>query len=262
MICTDWQPGQDLWSFLDQSLANPTAPLLVSAERSLAAEFPDRAQARTVLAAVGAGERTFNNIAKAAGNIAAASLQRALTTLTDKRMVVGELPLSTRPSKDRRYRIVDPYLRFWLRFLAPAMAEIERGRGDLTGQRIRRDWTVWRGRTVEPLIRDALARRLPDADLPAAPAIGGYWTRTNDVEIDIVGADRAPTANTLLFVGSIKWLDRAPFDSHDLADLLRHRAAITEAPVSTVAVSRNGFTGDRPHAMYGPADLIEAWAHD
>ncbi|MEU1548952.1 hypothetical protein [Nocardia sp. NPDC005745] len=36
------------------------------------------------------------------------------------------------------------------------------------------------------------------------PAIGGYWTRANDVQIDIVGADRAPIANELLFVGSVQ----------------------------------------------------------
>jgi uncharacterized protein len=100
-------------------------------------------------------------------------------SLVNKRIVVGELPLSTRPSKDRRYRVMDSYLRFWLRFLAPSMAEIERGRGDLTLARIRRDRAVWRGRAVEPLLREALARRLPDTQLPAAPAIGAYWTRTN-----------------------------------------------------------------------------------
>jgi hypothetical protein len=191
--------------------------------------------------------------------MSATSLQRALAILTDKRIVIGELPLSTRPSKDRRYRIADPYLRFWLRFLAPAMAEIERGRGDLTLRRIRRDWTTWRGRAVEPLIREALARRLPDDTLPAAPAIAGYWTRSNDVEIDIVGADRAPIARDLLFVGSIKWLEKSPFDEHDLADLLRHRAALTSEPLPTVAVSRSGVTCRGLHAQYGPDDLINAW---
>jgi len=29
------------------------------------------------------------------------------------------------PSRERRYRIADPYLRSWLRFLEPHMAEIE-----------------------------------------------------------------------------------------------------------------------------------------
>ena len=41
-------------------------------------------------------------------------------------------------------------------------------------------------------MREALARLLPDGNLPAAEAIGGYWTRTNDVEIDLVGAVYGP----------------------------------------------------------------------
>jgi len=231
----------------------------VSAERSLAAEFPQQAQARTVLSAIGSGERTFSNIARAAGGISATPLQRALRLLAEKRVIAAELPLSTRPSKDRRYRVADPYLRFWLKLLGPAMPEIERGRGDLTLRRIRGSWTSWRGRTVEPLVREALARLLPAADLPAAPAIGGYWTRTNDVEIDIVGADRAPIAKELLFVGSIKWLENSPFDQHDLASLQRHRAALTPEPVPLVAVSRSGIACTGLDAAYGPADLLAAW---
>jgi hypothetical protein len=260
LICTDWQPGQDLWQFLTTSLTNPTSPLLVSAERSLAAELPSHTQANTVLAAIGSGERTFTNIAKAAGDIAATPLNRSLATLTDKRVVAAELPLSTQPSKERRYRITDPYLRFWLRFLGPAMPEIERGRGDLTLARIRRDWTTWRGRAIEPLIRQALARRLPDNDLPTAPAIGGYWTRSNDIEIDIVGADREPIARELLFVGSIKWLERSTFDEHDLAALLRHRALLTDELLPIVAVSRAGVSCTGLDASYGPAELIGSWA--
>ncbi|HEY9473562.1 MAG TPA: ATP-binding protein [Mycobacteriales bacterium] len=260
LVCTDWRPGQDMDSFLGEAVNNPTSPLLVSAERSLAAEFPAFSQARSVLAAIGSGERTFNNIARAAGGIPATSLHRSLGVLTDKRVVVGELPLSTTTSRDRRYRIVDPYLRFWLRFLAPSMAEIERGRGDVTLARIRRDWTAWRGRVIEPLVREALARLLPDDALPAAPAIGGYWTRNNAVEIDVVGADRAPVAHRLLFVGSIKWLERSPFDDHDLADLHRHRAALTTEPLPTVAVSRSGVSSRGVHAVYSPPDLLAAWA--
>jgi hypothetical protein len=61
--------------------------------------------------------------------------------------------------------------------------------------------------------------------------IGAYWTRTNDVEIDIVGADRGPIARTLLFVGSIKWLDRSPFDDHDLAGVTPQRHSSTVAPL-------------------------------
>lgn len=259
LICTEWRPGQDLWAYLDEALTNPTSALLVSGERSLAAEFPGPVQARTVLDAIGAGERTFTNITRAAGGLGAAPLQRSLSTLLDKRVIAAELPLATRPSRDRRYRVADPYLRFWLSFLAPHLPEVERGRSDLALARIRRSWSSWRGRAVEPLVREALVRCLPDDVLPAPGTIGGYWTRTNDVEIDLVGADRGPIARELLFLGSIKWLERSPFDRHDLVALHQHRAAVTDQPVPLVAVSRSGISCTGLQASYGPEDLLSAW---
>lgn len=67
IICARWRNGEDTRSFLARELANPVSPLAVSAQLSVSAEFPDQAQARAVLAAIGSGERTFTNIARAAG---------------------------------------------------------------------------------------------------------------------------------------------------------------------------------------------------
>ncbi|MET8272491.1 MULTISPECIES: hypothetical protein [unclassified Streptomyces] len=54
-------------------------------------------------------------------------------------------------------------------------------------QSIRTSRTSWRDRAVEPVIREAL-RRLTDDRLPEdTNAIGGYWTRANDPEVDLVG---------------------------------------------------------------------------
>lgn len=103
-------------------LAEPTSPLIVSAERVLAAEFPTEAQARLVLGQIGAGEVTFTRIARAAGGLQQASANRSLELLTRKRIVAKDLPLSTVPSGEARYRVADPYLRFWLRFIGPHMA--------------------------------------------------------------------------------------------------------------------------------------------
>ncbi|GGL56267.1 ATP-binding protein [Planomonospora parontospora] len=259
LVCGEWPRGASLWEYLHGALTNPVSALLVSAERSLAAEFPVEAQARQVLQAIGSGERTFTNIARQAGGISHSTLSRAADLLITKRMVAGELPVSLRPSKERRYRVTDPYLRFWLSFLHPHMPEIERRRGDLTLRRIVSRWSTWRGRAIEPLVRESLARLLPDDRLPGAPAVGSYWTRSNDVEIDIVGADRGPVARELRFLGSIKWLENAAFDDHDLAALARHRAALTGDPVPLVAVSRNGVSCSGLTASYGPDDLMSAW---
>ena len=262
MICAAWRQGADLWQFLASELANPASPILVSAERSLAAEFPDSAMAGAVLSAIGSGERTFSNIARAAGGISHTTLTRATEVLVRKRMVAAELPLSTGTSKERRYRVVDPYLRFWLTFIGPHVAEIERLRGDITLDRIKAGWTTWRGRAVEPLLRESLARLLPDGVLPSTPAIGSYWTRTNSVEIDVIGADRAPVATRLFFIGSIKWLERSPFDNHDLVALQRHRAALTDDPVPLLAISRSGVETEGLDASYGPDDLLRAWRRE
>jgi len=189
----------------------------------------------------------------------AATLTRAADLLIGKGVVAGELPVSLSPSKERRYRITDTYLRFWLGFLGPHLAEVDRMRSDLTLARIERGWTDWRGRAVEPLVREALARLLPAQGIPAAPVVGGYWTRSNDVEIDIVGADREPIAKQLLFLGSVKWLETGQFDDHDLVTLQRHRARVTQYPVSLIAVSRSGASTTRADAVFTPGDLMAAW---
>ncbi|KGM14424.1 ATP-binding protein [Cellulomonas bogoriensis] len=260
LVCAEWPEASDLGSYVAAAVSDPTSALLVSGERAIAAEFPPDALARRVLGAVGAGERTFTAIQRAAGDIQQASLNRALQILLTKRVVVAERPLSTRASRETRYRVADPYLRFWLAYLAPGLAEIERGRGDVVHSRIRSGWTSWRGRAVEPVVREAL-ERLPLPGVAPGGMVGGYWTRSNDPEVDVVIADRSPVADQVRAVGSIKWLERQRFDRRDLSRLLTHRSQVPGADEDTplVVVSRSGC--DVPDVpCIGPDELIRAWA--
>ncbi|MFC4010568.1 ATP-binding protein [Nonomuraea purpurea] len=258
MILDEWPDGATAWDFLSATVPDPTSTLAVSGERTVAAEFPPEAQARTLLKTIGSGQRTFSSIAKASGGMPGTSVQRGLQILTEKRLVTAEVPLSTRPSKDRRYHITDSHLGFWLSFIEPGMPEIERGRGDLTLRRIKRSWTAWRGTAVEPVIRESLRRMdgLPEA----TGAIGGYWTRTNDPEVDLVGADREPVAKEITMVGSVKWLESRPFDQHDLSELIVHRSKIPGADAATplYVVSRSGCD---VHGVthVTPEELLHAW---
>ncbi|MFF0398625.1 ATP-binding protein [Streptomyces sp. NPDC005248] len=263
LILEEWPQGAGLWEYLELALRRPTSALLVSGERSLAAEFPAEAQARTVLGAIGHGERTFTLIGRAAGGLNPSSVSRSLELLTSRRMVAAELPLSAKPSRETRYRIDDPYLRFWLSFIGPGIPTVERGRGDRVLDTIRASWTSWRGRAIEPVIREALWRLGSDEGrLPAGThAIGGYWTRTNDPEIDIVGADRSPIAKKITLVGSVKWLEKKPFDNRDLARLVTHRSQLPGADDTTplLAVTRSGCTADGVPTLT-PEDLHDAWS--
>jgi AAA+ ATPase superfamily predicted ATPase len=266
VICRDWPVGASPRQFLESALASPTSALVVSAERVLAAEFPAEAQAQAVLAAIGTGERTRSGIGQRSGGVAATSLTRSLDLLRAKRVVAGELPLSTVPSRERRYRVADPYLRFWLRFVGPYLTEIDRGRSDRVLARLGEGWASWRGRAVEPVIREAVGRLSPGPGIPDAPVVGAYWTRTNDVEVDLVGADREPVAQSLAFLGTIKWRDGQAADVHDLADLVVARNRVPGADETTplVVASRSGadpgLTGSGSTGVLDASDLLRAWS--
>lgn len=261
LVCEAWPRGATMWEFLEDALAEPTSPVIVSAERALAGEFPHEAQARVVLGQIGTGEVSFANIARAAGGLQATSLNRSLGVLTTKRIIARDLPLSTKTNKQARYRVADPYLRFWLFFIGPYLAEIERGRSDRVIARIRRGWGAWRGRAVEPIVREALSRLSPVSGLPAADSVGAYWTRTNVPEVDVIGADHAPVATTVHYAGTIKWLEHTSLDQGDLNQLAAEVAKVPGADASTplVAISRTGVTAAGAAAALGPEDLLAAW---
>jgi uncharacterized protein len=95
------------------ALRDPTSALLVSGERSLAAEFPAEVQARDVLTVIGNGDRTWKGIqTELTGDdgrqIADSSLANALRRLEAKRVVAVDVPLSAKSGeRDKRYRVAD-----------------------------------------------------------------------------------------------------------------------------------------------------------
>jgi len=157
LICAEWAARwRPVEQYLGLALANPVSRAagvrgtLPGRGIPRPHSGPDRTEARSV-----PGRRSFTNILeRRRGDRRYPLLNRALGTLMDKRIVAGELPVSLQPSKDRRYRVTDPYLRFWLRFSSPARTSTRsrRGRGryhhtahcDKAGP-------VGRGRAVEPL---------------------------------------------------------------------------------------------------------------
>ncbi len=255
-VLTSWPRGVTVREFVDAALADPTSPLVVMGERSLAAEFPPQTHPRRVLEVIGSGRRSFRAIADRAG-VSDASLSQALALLASKRVVAVEDPLSTKPSRRlRRYRVADPYLRFWLRFVGPRLEDIARGRPELATRPLWAGWTAYRGLAVEPLIRDAIARLLPDGRFGDAQRVGSWWNRAHDTEIDLVGVPDPP--DRIGFVGAVKWRDRGTFDDADARELSTAAAGLSGVDGNTlhVGVSRAGFATTRLDVTLGPDDLI------
>ena len=270
-IIRAWPHGTPALEFIRAECADPASPLFGVPESALLAEFPQPDQSRRILEAIGAGERTHATIAATAGSregaLPSGVLSPLLRRLTEEKQILTVEPaLSTQTGKPSLYRIVDSNLRLYLAVLRQAEEQARRGRPDAAHRLIQRRWTAWRGRAVEPLIREALELAAAAGALPwpDTQAVGGWWNRQFNPEIDLVGADRSPVATRIYFTGSIKWLATA-FDHHDLA---AHHAATSQVPgysagqTGTVVVSLSGVrpgTSQDDMEVWRAHEVVEAW---
>jgi AAA+ ATPase superfamily predicted ATPase len=256
--------------FVHEQLQDENSDLAVMGQRSLDAEFPDARQTRRVLAAIGGqpvGVSSFTQVAgrlPEEGGTAQTAVTRAIGVLEGKGVVAVDVPYgSGRASRLRRYRVADPYLRFWFRFVEGQQSHITRGRADIAVGAFERGWLNWRGRAVEPLVHEAISRLAPELPWPAADAepgpVVGWWNRDNSREHDVVVPDA--TAKQVLAIGSVKWREGTPFTDRDLGHLAEGRHDIPGAARATLlAVCPTGSaSGVRPDQILTPQDLLTAW---
>lgn len=269
-ILRAWPTGVPPLEFAEHECADPASPLFGVPEAALLAEFPAPDVTRRVIEAVGGGNRTHANIAADAGSRIGAVPSGTLTPVLrrlveDKHVLAIDEPLSVRATKPALYRIADTSLRFYLAIGRPVHELSRRGRAAAASTLISRRWASWRGRAVEPIIRDALSLAAADLPWPEAAAVGGWWNRAFDPEIDLIGADRAPVARTLWYAGSVKWLDH-PFGSQDLATLQRGAPQVPgfdPGETALIGVSCAGFTDSAAANLilrWLPGDVISAFA--
>lgn len=269
-ILRSWPDGVAALEFAVGECADPASPLFGVPEAALLAEFPAPDVTRRVIEAVGGGNRTHANIAAEAGSRAGAIPSGTLTPILrrlveDKHVLAMDEPLSVRVTKPALYRVADTSLRFYLAIGRAAHELSRRGRVAAAATLINRRWASWRGRAVEPVIREALSLAAADLPWPEATAVGAWWNRGFDAEIDLIGADRAPVARKLWYAGSVKWLNK-PYGTPELAEL---RRAAPQVPgfdpgeTALISVSRAGFTDSAATSLalcWHPEDVIRAFA--
>ncbi|MFI6942905.1 ATP-binding protein [Streptomyces sp. NPDC050418] len=271
-ILRAWPHGTPALPFIEAECADPASPLFGVPEAALMAEFPAPDQARRVLEAIGSGDRTHGAIAATAGSQAGALpsgvLSPILRRLTDeKRVLAVDSPLSVKPGKPALYRVADTNLRWYLAALRTAQEQSRRGRPEAAFRIVERRWASWRGRAVEPMIRESLQLAAGAGELPwpEVEHVGGWWNRQFSPEVDLIGADRSPVAGRIHFAGSVKWL-ASPFDRHDLTSLQQGASQVPgfELTESGLVVVSLGGIGDGvdpgdPGLVWGPGDVMEAW---
>jgi AAA+ ATPase superfamily predicted ATPase len=161
-------------------------------------------QPYSLLHLIGQGCHRLSELAARLGK-PATSLQRPISQLIDLGYVCREVPFGENAKKSRRalYRLRDPFLLFYFRFLEPNRSQLEIGRIDPVAEKIRTGLDQHVSRVWEHLAR---------ASVPFS-GIGGYewgearrWWKgaanTPPPEIDIVATS---TDGTALLVGEAKW---------------------------------------------------------
>jgi len=155
-----------------------------------------------VLRAIANNARTQKEIATFTG-LAQAHISQYLSILQDAGFVERRVPV-TQGERSRlgRYHIIDPYLRFYYRFLINRQAQLALGVQDQALEEIKRHLRDFIGaHTWEELCREWLLRASAKGQL-AFPVdqVGSVWTQK--AQVDVVGIN---TMEKTLVLGECKW---------------------------------------------------------
>ena len=98
-------------------------------------------------------------------------------------MIRRTVPIVGRNEKISRWEISDQYLRFFYRYIRPNEDLVETDRTDLLIKMVEKDLESYEGRVLKEYLRRRIAE---EEDFTA---VGRYWNRKGDAEVDIVAID-------------------------------------------------------------------------
>jgi hypothetical protein len=218
--------------------------------RLLLDDLRDTTQAASILSVIGQGCHRVSEIAGRMGK-PATSLGRPLQRLMEMDLVEREVPFgaSVRGSKRTLYRINDPFLSFWFRFIEPNRSRLEARQLDAVAGQIAAAMGHHVGGVWEDLARKSvpLLRSGGDGWGPARRWWGAGLDR-KPLEIDLVAED---ASGKRLLVGEVKWaspqngrrvleglerkISRLPFvDGREVVPMLWLRGAPDDLPQNRV----------------------------
>lgn len=177
------------------------------------------------LRAIAAGVTRLNEIAQRTGRGRSEEIRPFLETLEEMGLVERRYPVTKASGKKVYYAIVDPFLRFWFRFVAPRESRLQ----------TRQDADRYLAESVLPQLdkfvsEDAFERICQNwlrGELDAAAEAGRWWgsirrredgkQRNRVYEADAVAID---AEGEVLALGSCKWPDAGTVDHvHEAGEL-------------------------------------------
>ena len=232
-------------------LLDPNGPLFNDPREVLEHELAQVATYFAILQELAGGEKALGELAGAL-RTPATSLPRPLGNLRDMAVVERRAPITARANeKASRYRIADPFLRFWFRFVFPYQEDLAAGLSpaDLYRLEIEPELADHVAPVFESLCREWVRRNRG----AKVSQVGSWWGPTTRAgraqnrfteEIDIVGVGR----NRAAIVGECKWTAKqlsvsilAALEDFKLP-ALSQSGLRPAAEIETVLFSRSGFT--------------------
>ena len=184
-------------------------------------DLRDTTQASSILSLIGQGCHRLFKIAGRLGK-PATSLSRPMQRLVELGLVRREVPFgaSTRDTKRTTYDVVDPFMRFWFRFIEPNRSRLEARRLEAVLGEVRDRLPAHVAGVWEELAR-ASVPRLRARGHTWGPA-GRWWGPGLDrrpLEVDVVAESEDGAA---ILIGEAKWGTEG--DASRLVEALRRKA--------------------------------------
>jgi AAA+ ATPase superfamily predicted ATPase len=217
---------EDLWANLRRLFFEPNARFLDEAKYLLREELREVARYFAVLEAIASGATSYGEIASRSG-VPGESLSKYLRVLEEMGLVEKQLPVIGRARA--RYRIRDPFLRFWFRYIPRYRTAIELGAASRVVEAARRDFEA----SLAPLAweeaqAEIVARLAEDGTLGLTPTRMGPWWHRGE-EIDLVALDET-TSPPRVLVLEAKWATLGCGEARRVLDRLRAKAARLPLP--------------------------------
>jgi hypothetical protein len=211
----------DLPSAIRSLVLSPLGVLFEEPSRLLLDDMRDTTQAASILSLIGQGCHRISEIAARLGKPVTA-LSRPIQRLQDMDLVTRELPFGEAPRGTKRtlYKISDPFLRFWFRYVEVNRSRLGAGQSAAVEEEIGRGLGHHVGEIWEELARASVPLLHPGGKT-WGPA-GRWWGPGLDrqpLEVDLL-AHSIDGASVL--VGEVKW--SAPRDAERLLAELAAKA--------------------------------------
>jgi AAA+ ATPase superfamily predicted ATPase len=191
---------------IEYNLLNAQGVLFEEPYRLFMDDMRDIVQASTLLSFIGNGVNRLSEIA-ARANKPATSLSGPLDKLITLGYIRREIPFgeSPRNSKKGLYKVSDPFMDFYFRFVVPNRSLIELGRRDAVMEFVMRHFNSYVSWHWEELCRRGVSGQvIMGQRYGLAMRWWGNISRSEQIEIDVVAES---TDGKYLLVGECKWSD-------------------------------------------------------